>query len=828
MNAPAMCMAVRKSCVVLLAAITMVCLQIPPAFPAYASASEADEPPARVEETPSLESLADLVEIMARLRDRAAVQEKELAGALDTAEVEAKISESEERVKGFAAQLIALKESKSYGSSQLEDLRDKVRSETDALGRVTEQLSSALILEGSVQKEWSDEKEKWKAWRLSLKKDGPFEPLKPTFSEADRIIERMFDLSSSGLKSVLEVQRKAEKVADLIQPLSMELDGLLQALRGDLFQRSSPSMFSPAYYTLFNKALWPVFMDGVRAAEWPDKEFFMAQGWVAVLQLFFSLILVVGIYRHSELLEASARWRFLLMRPFSASLFLAVSSLFPLYGNTIPPVWRLVFWITASLAAARLIGSLITLPWKRRLVYLLAGLFLATHFFSVFGLPEPIFRLYVCLVALGGLPLCFWRADASVRRGDSSLYTWALRLGGSVFAVVLIAEVGGYSALANHLLDAMIKTTFLVLFAWVIAIMARGAVEFFLSSTVLKKVAMVRTNRAMIIRRLGMITDLFIGIIAMVLVLGIWRVFETPMDAMKGLFSFGFAIGDHRFTVGHVITAGAVLYSAFLVSWTVQSVLIHDVFPRSHVEKGTGISIIRLFHYALILVGVMLALGAMGFELKNLVILTGALGIGIGFGLQNIANNFVSGLILLFERPIKVGDIVQITGVWGEVKQLGLRATVVETFDRAEIIVPNSDLVSNQVTNWTFSDRMVRLVIPVGIAYGSDVPLTMRLLFEAAQGHLLVLKNPEPQALFLSFGESSLDFELRVWIEDVRKIFVVKSELHQEIDRMFRASGVEIAFPQRDLHIRSLDAPVMDRLSGKTGAPPGPAGDPRM
>ncbi|MEK6775589.1 MAG: mechanosensitive ion channel domain-containing protein, partial [bacterium] len=659
-------------------------------------------------------------------------------------------------------------------------------------------------------------------------KDGPFESFKPTFSEADRIIERMFDLSSSGLKSVLEVQRKAGKVADLIQPLSMDLDGLLQALRGDLFQRSSPPMFSPAYYTLFKKELWPVFMEGVRGAEWPDKEFIMVQGWVVVLQFFFSLILVVGIYRHRKILEASTRWRFLLMRPFSASLFLAVSSLFPLYGNAVPSVWRLVLWVLVSLAAARIVGSLITLPWKRRLVYLLAGLFLAIHFFSVFGLPEPIFRFYVCLVALGGLPLCFWRAGASARRGDSPLYTWALRLGGAVFVVVLIAEVGGYSSLATHLLDAMIKTTFLVLLAWVVATMARGAVEFFLSNTVIKKVAMVRSNRAMIIRRLGMITDLFIGIIAMVLVLEIWRVFETPMDAMKGLFSFGFAVGDHRFTVGHVITAGAVLYSAFLVSWTVQSVLINDVFPKSHVGKGTGISIIRLFHYAMILVGVMLALGAMGFELKNLIIFTGALGIGIGFGLQNIANNFVSGLILLFERPIKVGDIVQITGVWGEVKQIGLRATVVETFDRAEIIVPNSDLVSNQVTNWTFSDRMARLVITVGIAYGSDVPLTMRLLSEAARGHPLVLKNPEPQVLFIRFGESSLDFELRIWIEDVRNLFLLKSELHQEIDRTFRASGVEIAFPQRDLHIRSFDAPVMDRLSGKTGAPPGPAGDPRM
>ncbi|OIP66673.1 MAG: hypothetical protein AUK29_00275 [Nitrospirae bacterium CG2_30_53_67] len=817
-------MMIRRFYAGLLAAISIFSLLIPSAFSADAFSPEAGAP-AKAENTPSLGSLGDLVVTMTRLRERAAIQEKEVTDSPDMAETEKKISEAGERVNELAAQFDALKQSKSYGTIQIEDLKDMARSEAEELGRINEDLSSALNLSGSIQKEWSDEKEKWNAWRLSLKKNVPFGPLKPTFSEAGRIIDSMIDLSNSRLKSVLEVQRKAEKAEKEIQQVSMELDALLKTVRGDIFRKSSHSMFSPKYYTLFKKNLWTEFMGGVRSAEWPDKEFFMSQGWVAVLQLFFALVLMMGIYRRRGLLKASDRWRFLLMRPFSASLFLSVSSLFPLYGSAVPSVWRLVLWIAASLAAARLVGSLITLPWKRRLVYLLACLFLAAHFFSVFGLPEPVFRLYVSFAALCGFPLCFWRADTSVKRGDSPLYTWALRLGGTVFAVILAAEVGGYSALATHLFDSTIKTTFLVLLAWVAATIARGAFEFIVSNTFLKKFTMIRINRNMIVKRLGMFTDLLIGFIALILILEIWRVFETPMDALKGLFSLGFAVGEHRFTAGHMITAAAVLYSAFLVSWTLQSLLLHDVFPKSQVEHGTGISIVRLFHYLLVLVGFILALGAVGFELKNLVILTGALGIGIGFGLQNIANNFVSGLILLFERPIKVGDIVQISGEWGEVKQIGLRATVVQTFDRAEIIVPNSDLVSSQVTNWTLSDKMVRLVIPVGVAYGSDVPLVMRLLFEAAHRHPLALKNPEPQVLFLSFGESSLNFELRVWIGDVRKLVEMKSELHMEIDRTFRASGVEIPFPQRDLHVRSVDASAVDRLFRKTQTPPGPAGN---
>jgi potassium efflux system protein len=159
-----------------------------------------------------------------------------------------------------------------------------------------------------------------------------------------------------------------------------------------------------------------------------------------------------------------------------------------------------------------------------------------------------------------------------------------------------------------------------------------------------------------------------------------------------------------------------------------------------------------------------------------------------------------------------VGDYIQLGEQWAEIKRIGLRATVVETLDRSEIVVPNSDLVSNQVTNWTLSSRMVRLVIPVGVEYGSDVPLVMETLKDAATANSKVMRMPEPQVLFVNFGESSLDFELRVWMSNLDDRFTVKSQLHQEIDRRFREAGVVIAFPQRDLHLRSADSSASSNL----------------
>jgi len=225
----------------------------------------------------------------------------------------------------------------------------------------------------------------------------------------------------------------------------------------------------------------------------------------------------------------------------------------------------------------------------------------------------------------------------------------------------------------------------------------------------------------------------------------------------------------------------------------------------------------RLVHYAIVAAGFFFAVGALGVDFKNITILAGAFSIGIGFGLQNIVNNFVSGLILLFERPIKVDDVVMIDGEWARIKKLGLRATIVQTFGGSDVIVPNSDLVSTRVINWTLSNRLMRLAIPVGVAYGSDVPRVMRTLQEVGEAHPKVSEDPEPQVMFLSFGGSSLDFELRAWVE-VDDFVRIRSDLHQEVDRRFREEGIEIAFPQHDLHLRTVDEPARRALGSLAGS----------
>lgn len=199
---------------------------------------------------------------------------------------------------------------------------------------------------------------------------------------------------------------------------------------------------------------------------------------------------------------------------------------------------------------------------------------------------------------------------------------------------------------------------------------------------------------------------------------------------------------------------------------------------------------------------------AAGIEWSRFALLAGALGVGIGFGLQEVVNNFISGLILIFERPIKIGDTIEYNSVRGHVIRIGIRSSTVRTFDGAEVIIPNGHLISNELTNWTLSDHQRRIEVLVGVAYGSNPNQVLEILLKVARENEKVLDNPEPVALFTGFGDNSLNFSLRFWTNDYQNWLILSSQITLEIHNALYAAGIEIPFPQRDLHIRSIDPDV--------------------
>ena len=351
----------------------------------------------------------------------------------------------------------------------------------------------------------------------------------------------------------------------------------------------------------------------------------------------------------------------------------------------------------------------------------------------------------------------------------------------------------------------MLRTLAIVLVFGLLRYLVRGGLEWAVRSAVSRHAALLGRHAALVVQRLAWLGDVLIGVVILSVLLMTWQVYDSPAEAITGLLSVHATIGSHQITIGLVLLALAALGVSYLASWMLQTLLTENVLARRHVDTGVSLSVSRLLHYALVSVGFVLALVVLGVDLTQVTLLVSALGVGIGFGLQTIVNNFVCGLILLLERPLRVGDTIELGGQLAKIAKIGLRSTTVRTADQADMIVPNTELITNRVTNWTLTNRQARSVIPVGVAYGSDIALVMQTLKECALAHPGVLQSPEPQVVFRRFGDSALDFELCAWVADLDTRGQVASDLHQDIDRRFRQAGIVMPFPQRDLHVRSVE-----------------------
>ncbi|RKY02873.1 mechanosensitive ion channel family protein [Candidatus Poribacteria bacterium] len=265
-----------------------------------------------------------------------------------------------------------------------------------------------------------------------------------------------------------------------------------------------------------------------------------------------------------------------------------------------------------------------------------------------------------------------------------------------------------------------------------------------------------------------------------------------------------FTVKDISITPFLIIELAALLIGGWIASKQIQKLLRKHALEKTGLDEGTQFTILKMIHYLIMAILIYQAISMIGLDLKGLAFIAGVMSLGIGFGLQNIASNFASGLIMMFERPVRVGDVVKVGDMEGIVTDIRMRSTTITTFDNVAVIIPNSEFITNRVVNWTHSDPKVRVHIPVGVAYGSDVELVTKLLLKIADEHPDVLDEPKPQVFFLGFGDSSLDFELAVWIPSPAIRKKVISDLNYSIEAAFREHDIEIPFPKRDVYIKAM------------------------
>lgn len=366
-----------------------------------------------------------------------------------------------------------------------------------------------------------------------------------------------------------------------------------------------------------------------------------------------------------------------------------------------------------------------------------------------------------------------------------------------------VASALGYPVLGMFVVGRLCMSGLLVGAFVVLRGLLREAVGALLRSTVLRDTLEFKHRTRSITKFwVRAFLDVVLFLALLMLVAAVWNAPVDEVGAWTRQILAGFTVGQVRISIGAILTAIGVFLAVVFLTRVLQRGLRNQVLPQTSFDAGVQNSLASGFGYLGIALAVALSVSAAGIDLSNIALIAGALSVGIGFGLQNVVSNFVSGIILLIERPVKVGDWIVVNQNEGYVKTISVRATELETFQRASVIIPNADILSNAVQNWTHKDRIGRIDIPVGVAYGSDTNKVRQILIDVARQHDEVSAWPEPNALFLEFGESSLNFELRCFTGNVMSRLAIGSDLRFEIAKRFEEEGVEIPFPQRVVHLQ--------------------------
>jgi small-conductance mechanosensitive channel len=487
-----------------------------------------------------------------------------------------------------------------------------------------------------------------------------------------------------------------------------------------------------------------------------------------------------------------------------------------IYFSHTPNLLAEIFLLIALLTTIPLIGPRIHPRFKGLLIYIII-LFIMNTIKAYVWYSPGFYRIYLFLETLISLIVLLkmnFPIIKTVRLKLSKLSRLVVSVSPVLFLTLLVALVSnilGYTNLTDLMLKISIKGTVLIVLLFgmlmIFGGLVRGSIHYYFS----KAEQIDYQYKHFIEKRASQLVELFSGVFLVIYLLHVLDVYQVVVQWIADWLNEPIEAGVITFSLGSIFGFLAVLFGSFAITSFLARIIDGGILNFLKLPKGIPAIVSVVIRYFVLAFGFVIAMSAIGINLSQFNLMAGALGLGIGFGLQNIISNFISGLILLFERPIQTNDVVEVGTLIGTVRKIGVRSSNVRTFNGAEVVVPNSNLISNEVINWTLSDNMKRMEIKIGAAYGTDLQKVVDILTKVASANPNVLKEPQPVALFNEFGDSSLDFRLLFWVQ-VEIALQTKSEVSIAVYNAFVENQISIPFPQRDVNISKDD---MDLISGK-------------
>jgi potassium-dependent mechanosensitive channel len=674
--------------------------------------------------------------------------------------------------------------------------------------------------------QWLDkEQARWEATAGQVRESAGLEVVAGRVEQELEAIQELRSEAQERLNVILTLQNHISEQDRELSAVLRKLDEAQERLRVSLFERDSRPLWQYRQQDFPGQSLSTVIRLSVSRGFTGTREFLRAQkpslmGMVSIYVLALFIAFRLRNYAASEdKSDVIINQVKIFLRPFSVALLVA---LLPVLGvlASAPTGVSFVICFLCVAPVLRLLPRLAP-PAVRKVVYTLCVFYVAVwahqvlQFGSAFGRGLFVFIILLALIVL------IWLTRPS-RLKIQSVSAWHLKfvfaantIGLSLLAVSVIANVIGFVSLAQVLGVGTLFSAFAFALLYTMVRVLQLGVTIAVNSTWFQVLPDVQAG--VIERWTWRLLVVFACFLWLDVNLYLFTIRSNVVSTLRSMLQHPITFGKSQVTMGGTLNLFLFLFFGYAIANIASFILGKILLPKLTLRGGMAYAISRFTYYVLLGTLFFAGLANTGLELNKFTVITGALGLGVGFGLQNIVNNFASGLIILFERPIRIGDTVEIGGVSGIVRRIGARSSTVLTFQGAEVILPNSNLLSNQVTNWTLSSTRRLVEIPVRVSYGTDPALALKLLMEIATSNPHVLAHPRPETLFLGFGESSLNVELRFWAAQ-SVWFELKSQISMAILESFRNAGIEIPYPQRDLRVRSIDSLAKEELAATSDA----------